>query len=228
MSFKIIDGDGPGKEEQERQRDREWAERQFSWAKAASAEQDRLHALADAAVGPRSIQVLDMREPSNPPGFHPNVTVDCWLDIEKYVSPEADVELYAHCRAKLEEQQDAHNKYLQEIAGDIDDIMNGPAEAEWEAADELAGVVPTSLPGLLAMLTYVNGAMTAKDGIATFDEKNMPTLFGSLAKAAKSLARQAPADNRPAAKPSSDPMFGLIDAHRKADAAHTAALAELD
>jgi hypothetical protein len=35
-------------------------------------------------------------------------------------------------------------------------------------------------------------------------------------------------DNRPAAKMSSDPMFGLIDAHRKADAAHKASLEEVN
>ena len=198
--------------------------------KAAGAEIRRLVGLADAAVGPRSIQVLDMREPSSPPGFPPFVTVNCWLDIEKYVSPEADAELYAHYRAKLEEQSKEHAKYLQEIAGsDIDEVMSGPAEAEWQAADELADVVPTSLPGLFAILTYVNRAMNAKDGIATVDEQNMTTLFGSLAKAARSLARQsARADSQPAPKASTDPMFGLIDAHRKALATWKASLDELD
>jgi hypothetical protein len=187
--------------------------------KAADAEQERLLALAEEAVGPRSINVLDMREPSMPPGFHPYVTVNCWIDIEKYVSPEADAELYAHYLARMEEQTNVHDKYLEEIAGgDIDEIRSGPAEAELEAEDELAETVPTSLPGLLAMLSYVNGAMI-KDGPTTFDEDHMTTLFGSLAKAAKALAR--PPIAKPAkVEPSSDPVFGLIEAHRKAEAKH--------
>src|SRR5260370_39163444 len=52
---------------------------------AAGAEIDRLIALADAAVGPRSIEVPNMREPGSPA-----VTVNCWIDIKKYVSPETD------------------------------------------------------------------------------------------------------------------------------------------
>jgi hypothetical protein len=191
--------------------------------KAAGAKQDRFTALSTAAVGPRSIEVVNKLEPGNS-----IVTVETWIDIEKYISPETDAELYAQYRSKLEKQSKVHDQYLEElVGGDIDELMNEPAEAEWEAADELAEVVPTSLPGLLTMLTYVNGAMTAEDGIATFDENNMTTLFGSLGKAAKALAR--PPVAKPAtAKPSSDPMFGLIDAHRKADEAYGSSLRELE
>jgi hypothetical protein len=122
--------------------------------KAAGTEIDRLVALADAAVGPRSIEVPNMLEPGSPA-----VTVSCWVDIEKYVSPETDAELYEHYRARLEEQRDAHAEYLREIAGDIDEIMNGPAGEECGAADELTEMVPTSLPGLFAVLIYINTAM---------------------------------------------------------------------
>jgi hypothetical protein len=50
---------------------------------------DHFYALADEAVGPSSIQVLDMRDP----GTSRHVAVDCWVDIEKYVSPEAEPQL---------------------------------------------------------------------------------------------------------------------------------------
>jgi hypothetical protein len=80
--------------------------------KIADAEQERLLALADEAVGPGSIQVLDMREPSTPPGWHPYVEVDCWIDIEKYVSKVEQPELYAHYRAALEERSAARAKFL--------------------------------------------------------------------------------------------------------------------
>jgi hypothetical protein len=154
----------------------------------AGAEIDRLIALADAAVGPRSIEVPNMREPGSP-----TVTVNCWIDIEKYVSPETDAELYAHYHAKLEERCDAHANYLEEIAGDIDEIMDGPTGAECEASDELAEIAPTSLPGLLAVLIYVNRAMNTgtEHCSASFDDNNMPTLLESLAKTAKALARKA-------------------------------------
>jgi hypothetical protein len=71
-------------------------------AKAAGTEIDRLVALADVVVGPRSIEVPNMLETGSPA-----VTVSCWIEIEKYVSPETDAELYEHYRARLEEQRDA-------------------------------------------------------------------------------------------------------------------------
>src|SRR5260221_629755 len=154
--------------------------------RAASIEIDRLVALADAAMGPRSIEVPNMLERGSPA-----VTVSCWIDIEKYVSPETDAELHEHYRARLEEQSDAHAEYLREIAGDIDEIMDGPAGAEWEAADQLTETVPTSLPGLFAVLIYINKAMTTGDEhcAASFDEHNMPALLESLAAGAAALVQ---------------------------------------
>jgi len=161
--------------------------------KIADAEQERLLALADEAVGPSSIKILDMREPSTPPGFHPYVEVNCWIDIEKYVPEAEHPEMYAHYRADLKERSDARVKFLVEIAGDIDKIIDGPAGAELEAADELAGTVPTTVHGLLAMLSYVHGAMKLKDGVAaTFDEENFKELFESLGTAAQALAELQP------------------------------------
>ena len=105
--------------------------------------------------------------------------------------------------------------------------MDGPAEAEWEAADELMATVPATLPGLFAELS-IYGAMKRKgDDAATFD-KNLPDLIASLGKAAKSLARKSTAYIPSAARPSFDPMFGLIDAHRKAFETWSAALYELE
>jgi hypothetical protein len=160
----------------------------------ANAEQEQLFALADETVGPSRIRVLDMREPSQPPGWHPYVDVDCWVDIERYVSHEKHLELYAHYRAAFDELTAARSKFFEETAGDIDQIVNVPGEAEWDAADELTKTVPTTLPGLLAVVAYVYEAREAKgDIIATFDENNWQTLLASLAKAAKSLAKNTAA-----------------------------------
>jgi hypothetical protein len=153
---------------------------------AAGAEIDRLIALADAAVGPRSIEVPNMLEPGSP-----TVTVSCWVDIEKYVSPETDAELYAHYRSILDDRRDAHAAYLEEIGGDIDEMMDGPAADEYEAADELTEMMPTSLPGLFAVLIYINTAMTTKTEhcSASFDDNNMPALFESLAAGAAAFVQ---------------------------------------
>jgi hypothetical protein len=62
------------------------------------------------------------------------------------------------------------------------------------------------------------------DDAATFD-KNLPDLIASLG---KSLARKSTAYIPSAARPSFDPMFGLIDAHRKAFETWSAALYELE
>jgi hypothetical protein len=156
--------------------------------KIADAEQERLLALADEAVGPSSIQVLDMREPSTPPGFHPYVEVNCWIDIEKYVPEAEHPDLYAHYRAALEERSAAHSKFLEDNFGDIDKIIDSPTGSEIQAADALAETVPTTLPGLLAVLSYLHGAMKLQNGVrASFDENNLGELFESLATAAKAL-----------------------------------------
>jgi hypothetical protein len=151
----------------------------------ADAETDRLVALADEAVGPSDIKILDMREPSTPPGFHPYVEVSCWIDIEKYVPEAEHPELYAHYRSRLEEQSNARAKFLEDNFGNIDK----PAGLEVQAADALAQTVPTTLPGLLAVLSYVHGAMKLKNGVkASFDENNFGELLTSLGTAAHALA----------------------------------------
>jgi hypothetical protein len=181
--------------------------------RATSAEIDRLVDLADAAVGPRSIEVPNMLRPGEAP-----VVVNCWLDIEKYVSPEENAELHAQLLVKLKTQHAARAKYLQEIAGNTDKIMDQPAAEECEAEDALTETVPTSLPGLLAVLTYVSRTSKVAGCTASFDESNMRPLLRSLAKAAKSLGPQARADNPPTVKASTDPMFGLIVARSKDEA----------
>jgi hypothetical protein len=58
-----------------------------------------------------------------------------------------------------------------------------------QAADALAQTVPTTLPGLLAVLSYVHGAMKLKNGVkASFDENNFGELLTSLGTAAHALA----------------------------------------
>jgi hypothetical protein len=171
--------------------------------KAASTEVRRLIAQADQAVGPRSIQVLDMREPSNPPGFHPFVDVTCWIDIKNYVSPETDAELYNHYRAALSEQHNLHAKHLATIVpgGDIDTVDQNACEEDWEAVDELVATVPTSVDGIFAMLSYVGKFMNKDDrDAASLGERECRAILRSLAKAARAHSRST---TRTTVRPSS-------------------------
>ena len=114
-----------------------------------------------------------------------------WLDLEKYVSPEANGELYTSLRSDLDRQINRYDTYLEHIAGDIDKIIEEPSHAELLAADGLTETVPTTLPGLLAVLSYVHAAAKIKDGVAaTFDENNSSALRRSLAIAARAISRQ--------------------------------------
>ncbi len=148
---------------------------------AATAESHRLVALADAAVGPSSIQVLDLYGPGAPRTY---VMVNCWIDLEKYVSPETDAELYQHCRAELDEQKHRHHQYLESISpnGDIDSVGDEEYAAEWDVAGELEDTVPTTLSGLLAMLSYLGEAAKIDRG-GIFEDVGV--LFNSLAEAAQ-------------------------------------------
>ena len=68
-------------------------------------------------------------------------------------------------------------------------MIEGPAKAEWDAANELAETVPTTMTGVLALLLRVDEA-TENDSVLS-DERIMPALLSSLAKAAKALWPQA-------------------------------------
>jgi len=76
-----------------------------------------------------------------------------------------------------------------EIHGDTDELTDGPANAAWDVRDDFAETVPTTLPGLLAMIVYANEL--AGDDPDAFGDGDC-TLLQSLAAAAEALiGRQA-------------------------------------
>ncbi|MGY8678526.1 hypothetical protein Q2941_12045 [Bradyrhizobium sp. UFLA05-153] len=152
---------------------------------AAYAEAKRLRRLADETVGPSSIQVLDMREPSNPPGWHPYVEAGSIADIIEFVPGDANEELRDHYLERWRERRAEREA----ITGDLDEFTDGPAIAAWDVLDEFAKTVPTTLVGLLAMLTY---AEELCDWEREAFRDDPAVIISSLATAAKALIeRQA-------------------------------------
>jgi hypothetical protein len=152
---------------------------------AAEAEINRLFALADETVGPCNISMPDRREPTSP-GFHPYVTADCWIDVDRYAPPETHAGLNKLCRAELEERQIEYSDFLKRVSPDMEEIIPGPAAAECETCDRLAETVPTTTAGILALLIHAD-EIAAGDPDGVFAEQVLPTLLASAAKAAKAL-----------------------------------------
>jgi hypothetical protein len=115
-------------------------------ADVAFAESSRLYQLANKMVGPSQIEVPNMVEPGT------TVKVLCYWDVERVIPHEQYPDLNDHYCKLLEDRSAARA----EIYGDTDELTDGPANAAWDARDQFAETVPTTLPGLLAMIIYAN------------------------------------------------------------------------
>ncbi len=153
---------------------------------AALDQPEQLFERAADDVGPSTISVLDMREPSNPPGWHPYVEALTYFDIDKFVRPEEHPELNKHYQEKLKERQAARLAF---VGDDVDDICSDEMiSADSEAASGLAEVIPTTVSGLLALLAYLGKAHREQSEL--FGEDDYESLFRSLAQSAQALLRQ--------------------------------------
>jgi hypothetical protein len=148
-------------------------------ADVAFAESSRLYRLATKMVGPSKIEVPNMVEPGT------TAEVLCFYDVEQVIPHEQYPDLNDHYCTLLSERSAARA----EIYGDTDELTEGPADAAWDARDRFAETVPTTLPGLLAMILYANEL--AEDDPDAFGDGDC-TLLQSLAAAAEALiGRQA-------------------------------------
>jgi hypothetical protein len=148
-------------------------------ANVAFAESSRLYQLADEMVGPSQIEVPNMVEPGT------TVNVLVYWDVEQIIPREQYPDLNEHYRRLLEERRAARF----EIHGDTDELTDGPANAAWDVRDDFAETVPTTLPGLLAMILYANEL--AEEDPDAFGDGDC-TLLQTLAAAAEALiGRQA-------------------------------------
>jgi hypothetical protein len=106
----------------------------------------------------------------------------CFYDVEQVIPHEQYPDLNEHYCTLLSERSAARA----EIHGDTDELTEGPADAAWDARDQFAETVPTTLPGLLAMIVYAN-ELAEQDPDALTDGESNRTLLQTLATAAEAL-----------------------------------------
>ena len=150
-------------------------------ADAATAEIKRLHDLADEIVGPMSIDIPSLTEPGT------TVEASGYSDIEQAVPREQFPEQFAHYLAVLKERQKARFA----VTGDTNPIGDEKYAAAWDAVVDFANTVPTTLPGLLAMITHAAEIRDAdKDAFTDYN----CMLIENLATAATALIGGSPKD----------------------------------
>jgi hypothetical protein len=145
-------------------------------ADVAFAESSRLYRLATKMVGPSKIEVPNMVEPGT------TAEVLCFYDVEQVIPHEQYPDLNDHYCKLLEDRSAARA----EIHGDTDELTEGPADAAWDARDRFAETVPTTLPGLLAMIVYAN-ELAEQDSDGLTDDESHRALLQTLATAAETL-----------------------------------------
>jgi len=124
---------------------------------------------------------LTIPSPNPNSGLGP-ITLTNKLDINHYVPRDACPDLNQDYHA----QWDRLVAERKAITGNSDDMLAGPLEAEFLALEALIGCVPTSLPGIVALIGYLKG-FTEGDDIR-IEDAHFPTLFASLSEALNGLS----------------------------------------
>ena len=152
----------------------------YATMQAVFAEHRRAHELADAKVGPAHIHIPSMVDPGN------TVEASCWIDIERAVPREQYPDLFARHNSLLDERRAAHAAIVESLIGDEDEATGEVCYPELDARDAFSETIPTTIPGLLAMIVYA-GEITERDPEA-FADSNC-SLIETLATAAKAIAQ---------------------------------------
>jgi hypothetical protein len=155
----------------------------YATMRTVFAEHRQAHELADAKVGPAHLYIPSMVEPGK------TVEACCWWDIEGAIPREQFPDLNAHHNKLLDERKAAHAAIVESLIGDEEEATNELSHAELDALDEFSETVPTTLPGLLAMIAY-GGNVIERDAEA-FADCNC-SLIETLATAARALAQVQP------------------------------------
>jgi hypothetical protein len=152
----------------------------YATMQAAFAEHRQAHELADAKVGPSHLDIPSMVEPGE------TVEASCWVHVERAIPREQFPDLNAHHNRLLDERRAAHAAVVESLIGDEDDATTEVCGPELDARDAFAETIPTTLPGLLAMIVY-GGNIVERDAEA-FADSNCP-FIQTLATAAKAIAQ---------------------------------------
>jgi hypothetical protein len=144
---------------------------------AAWDEVDRLHELADERVGPLEIEIPSMIEPGT------TVLASDWGHIEATIPRSEYPDLFEHYVALLEDRKAARAAII--------GAENGPAVVPyveaWAAREKFAETIPTTLPGLRAMIVYAD-ELEDEDPEAFWNPGDR-RLLETLATAAQTLMR---------------------------------------
>jgi len=99
------------------------------------------------------------------------------------------IETHRRARAAVERalKQSKRLQKLRQTEIDLDALVDGPCDVEWEAVDDLLQTVPTTASGLSAALEYYEQMMEA--GHWQFDERQHLTMIASLAAGMRALER---------------------------------------
>jgi len=154
----------------------------YATMQAAFAEHRQAHELADAKVGPAHLDIPSMVDPGE------TVEASCWWDVERAVPCEQYPDLSAHHNAVLDERKAAHAAIVESLIGDEDEATNEVCGPELKGLRAFAEAIPTTLPGLLAMIVYA-GECSENDAEAFADPDC--SLIETLATAAKALTGKA-------------------------------------
>ena len=153
----------------------------YATMQAIFAEHRKAHELADAQVGPAHIDIPSMVDPGS------TVEASHWVDIERAIPRQQYPDLFSHHKRLLNERREAHAAIVESlIGGDEDELTGEPCHDQHDTRDAFSETVPTTMPGLLAMIVYA-GEITKRDPEA-FADSNC-SLIETLATAAKAIAQ---------------------------------------
>jgi hypothetical protein len=146
--------------------------------RAVFAEHSKAYRLADAKVGPAHLDIPSMVEPGE------TVEASCWVDVERAIPRGQFPDLNAYHNRLLDERKAAHAAIVESLIGDEDEATTEVCGPELDALLAFAETVPTTLPGLLAMIIYADNVV--EQNAEAFADSDCP-IIESLATAAKNL-----------------------------------------
>jgi hypothetical protein len=151
--------------------------RAYATMQAIFAEHRQAHDLADAKVGPGHLDIPSMVDPGK------TIEASCWWDIEQAVPRELYPDLCAHHNKLLDERMAARGAIIESLVPDEDEETDEVSSAELWAIREFERTIPTTLPGLLAMIAYA-GECCENNSDAFLEDCS---LIESLAMAVKAI-----------------------------------------
>jgi hypothetical protein len=106
--------------------------------------------------------------------IEPGTTVraTCQWDIEQAILSKEHPDLYARYLGLFEKRRGDRDAIIEPIVGDVDEFSDPACSDEFEALNEFAETVPTTLNGLLAMIIHAREIMGRGRGCPALTTKS--------------------------------------------------------